>query len=399
MGNAIKNINDLSSVLTRVQSKENKNDKLAFLIATQLEVIKSINSIGLMGYTVDSVLDLLRDNYYSLASEEDKSFYQTQAANAIQSIFVFGKVRISILRQEAANTVNQLAEQGFSLIQNSLGRIAQYATTAAIKYATNGMSTIAIGAIFKESILNSLKDGSISAEGQKVGKFFAAVRQKRQARRNVINAENELLNLEQSFLTKVIEYRKYFGDSIVIKELMNEFHCIPELSKERTVHFFKWLFLVGMFALSALCMNATFPNYTPFLVVFSILIGLCLVFQIVCPNVIFSKAKQKKKEFEIAFQQIRDNSIKAEEYASKKNAYIALLSSYSKAKLACDVMGSLFITVGVLVLFAGLSIFLWMIETNAFLSVLAKIGSVLSAIVGVVIEIPLSIASFSKIRE
>ena len=74
MGNAIKNINDLSSVLTRVQSKENKNDKLAFLIATQLEVIKSINSIGLMGYTVDSVLDLLRDNYYSLASEEDKSF-------------------------------------------------------------------------------------------------------------------------------------------------------------------------------------------------------------------------------------------------------------------------------------------------------------------------------------
>lgn len=146
-------------------------------------------------------------------------------------------------------------------------------------------------------------------------------------------------------------------------------------------------------------MNATFPNYTPFLVVFSILIGLCLVFQIVCPNVIFSKAKQKKKEFEIAFQQIRDNSIKAEEYASKKNAYIALLSSYSKAKLACDVMGSLFITVGVLVLFAGLSIFLWMIETNAFLSVLAKIGSVLSAIVGVVIEIPLSIASFSKIRE
>lgn len=49
MGNAIKNINDLSSVLTRVQSKENKNDKLAFLIATQLEVIKSINSIGLMG--------------------------------------------------------------------------------------------------------------------------------------------------------------------------------------------------------------------------------------------------------------------------------------------------------------------------------------------------------------
>lgn len=67
MENAIKNINDLSSVLTRVQSKENKNDKLAFLIATQLEVIKSINSIGLMGYTVDSVLDLLRDNYYSLA--------------------------------------------------------------------------------------------------------------------------------------------------------------------------------------------------------------------------------------------------------------------------------------------------------------------------------------------
>lgn len=40
-----------------------------------------------------------------------------------------------------------------------------------------------------------------------------------------------------------------------------------------------------------------------------------------------------------------------------------------------------------------------MIETNAFLSVLAKIGSVFSAIVGVVIEIPLSIASFSKIRE
>ena len=75
MENAIKNINDLSSVLTRVQSKENKNDKLAFLIATQLEVIKSINSIGLMGYTVDSVLDLLRDNYYSLASEEDKSFF------------------------------------------------------------------------------------------------------------------------------------------------------------------------------------------------------------------------------------------------------------------------------------------------------------------------------------
>lgn len=68
MENAIKNINDLSSVLTRVQSKENKNDKLAFLIATQLEVIKSVNSIGLMGYTVDSVLDLLRDNYYSLAS-------------------------------------------------------------------------------------------------------------------------------------------------------------------------------------------------------------------------------------------------------------------------------------------------------------------------------------------
>lgn len=75
MENAIKNINDLSSVLTRVQSKENKNDKLAFLIATQLEVIKSINSIGLMGYTVDSVLDLLRDNYYSLASEEDKNFF------------------------------------------------------------------------------------------------------------------------------------------------------------------------------------------------------------------------------------------------------------------------------------------------------------------------------------
>lgn len=128
MENAIKNINDLSSVLTRVQRKENKNDKLAFLIATQLEVIKSINSIGLMGYTVDSVLDLLRDNYCSLASEEDKSFYQMQAANAIQSIFVFGKVRISILRQEAANTVNYLAEQGFSLIQNSLERIAQYAT-------------------------------------------------------------------------------------------------------------------------------------------------------------------------------------------------------------------------------------------------------------------------------
>ncbi len=76
MENAIKNINDLSSVLTRVQSKENKNDKLAFLIATQLEVIKSINSIGLMGYTVDSVLDLLRDNYYSLASEEDKIFFK-----------------------------------------------------------------------------------------------------------------------------------------------------------------------------------------------------------------------------------------------------------------------------------------------------------------------------------
>lgn len=76
MENAIKNINDLSSVLTRVQSKENKNDKLAFLIATQLEVIKSINSIGLMGYTVDSVLDLLRDNYYSLASEEDKNFFK-----------------------------------------------------------------------------------------------------------------------------------------------------------------------------------------------------------------------------------------------------------------------------------------------------------------------------------
>lgn len=75
MENAIKNINDLSSVLTRVQSKENKNDKLAFLIATQLEVIKSINSIGLMGYTVDSVLDLLRDNYYSLASEENKIFF------------------------------------------------------------------------------------------------------------------------------------------------------------------------------------------------------------------------------------------------------------------------------------------------------------------------------------
>ena len=76
MENGIENINDLSLVLTRVRNKENENDKLAFLIATQLEVIKSINSIGLMTYTVDSVLDLLRDNYYSLASEEDKSFYQ-----------------------------------------------------------------------------------------------------------------------------------------------------------------------------------------------------------------------------------------------------------------------------------------------------------------------------------
>ncbi|MDD7715043.1 MAG: hypothetical protein SO132_06520 [Candidatus Enteromonas sp.] len=399
MENAIENINDLSLVLTRVRNKENENDKLAFLIATQLEVIKSINSIGLMTYTVDSVLDLLRDNYYSLASEEDKSFYQMQAANAIQSIFVFGKVRISILRQETANAVNQLAEQGFSLIQNSLRRITQLAMPAVIAYATGGSSTIGIGDNFKKSILNSLKDGSIFAEGQKVGKIFAAVRQKRQARRNVINAENELLDLEQSFLTKTIEYRKYLGDSIVIKELMNEFHYIPELSREKTVHFFKWLLLVGMFALSALCMNATFPNYTPFLVVFSILIGSCLVFQIVFPNVIFGKAKQKKKEFEIAFQQIRDNSIEAEEYASKKNAYIALLNNYSKAKLACDVMGSFFITVGVLVLFAGLSIFLWMIEANAFLSVLAKIGSILSAIVGVVIEIPFLIASFSKIRE
>ena len=399
MGKTIQTVNDLSSMLTRIQSKENASDKLAFLIATQLEVVKSINSIKLMTYTVDSILDLLRENYYGTASEEDKTFYQTQAANAIQSIFVFGKVRILILKQESADAVNQLVEQGFSLIQNVLRKIAQFAKTAVIEYATGGAATITIGASFKQSILKSLKKGSTSSETQKAGKFFAALRQKRQARRNLENAENELFELEQSFLSKSIEYRKYLGDSIVIKELMNEFHYAPEIEKEKTVYFFKWLLLAGMYAISALCMKAAFPDCVPFLVVFSILIVLCLVFQIVCPAVLFTKARQKENELEIAFKKIRNNSIGPEEYIAKSDACYTAFNRYSDVVCVCDVMGSFFIVVGFLVLFAGLSIFLWMIQANAFLEVLAKIGSVLCAIIGVVIEIPCLIRSFSKIKQ
>ena len=398
-GNTIQTVDDLSSMLTRIQSKENASDKLAFLIATQLEVVKSINSIRLMTYTVDSILDLLRENYYSTASEEDKSFYQMQAANAVQSIFVFGKVRILILKQESADAVNQLVEQGFSLIQNSLRKIAQFVTTTAIECVTGGATTIAIGASFKKSILKSLKKGPNSSEIQKAGNFFGALRKKRQARRNVENAEQELSELEQSFLTKAIEYRKYFGDSVVIKELMDEFHDVSEIEKEKTVYFFKWLLLAGMYAISALCMKATFPDCAPFLVAFSVLIVLCLVFQIVCPAVLFTKARQKEKELEIAFKKIRNNSIGPEEYIAKRDAYSTSFNRYSDVVCVCDIMGSFFIAVGFLVLFAGLSIFLWMIQANAFLEVLAKIGSVLCAIIGVVIEIPCLIRVFSKIKQ
>ena len=399
MGNTIQSINDLSSILTRIQSEENANNRLAFLLAAQSNVIRSIGSLELATYTIDSIIDLLRDNHYNAASEEDKSFFQMQAANAIQSIFVFGKARLSILKQESAKAFDQLVEQGFSLIQNGLRKIVQLATTAAIEYATGGAATITIGANFKQSLKNSLKKGSHFLEPQKTRNFFATLKQRRQARKNAENAEDELLELEQSFLRKAIEYREYLGDSIVVKELMNEFYSGPDsLEKQKAVHFFKWLLLVGMFAIFALCMKTTFPDCTPFLVVFSVLIVLCLVFQIVCPAVAFSKAARKERETFIAFRELSNNSIGSEEYIDKLDAYETSCARYYGIINACDIMGSFFIAVGVMALFAGTSIFLWLIQANAFLSVLAKIGSVLCAIVGFVIDIPFLIHSFRKIK-
>lgn len=374
----INSINDFSSFLENVSSTNSANDLIIRQTKMQLAVISSVNSLQLASYSINNILELLKGGLCIAQNEQEKHFYQVEAANMVQTIFLFANARISILQNKNTESTFKLLDEGTTFLQKSVVSL-----TSNLSGIVSGQKITAFfnGENFKKNVFNAIMKSIVENPLSK------AVKEKITIKKALKESKLQLAKLEEDFYKKGVEYRGLFGDSIVFKEILKTTHHVEPIKKQKINHPVASIFFTLSFLAFVFMTKKSLPQCNVvFLVLF--ILTVCLeIFLFIYPVVMYKKVQKLQKEELNDFNSLLDGQISSEIYKARKEELVLNTVKYLNLKNIYEILAAVCIAFMIFLPGTGLFIILWTIQTNGFLTFLCKFGAILIAIIVVVFEI------------
>jgi len=310
----IKDISGLVNTLKEMAASH-EDASLSFAVKEQLEVVANIHSPELASYSIDNIIEFLRQNL-DVCSPEKISANQNQAALMIQSIFFFNQARIKAMQEESTEVAMDILEHGATTLCLTAGGI---------------FSDYSKGVVFdKASLIASLAKslfGAIEKNPGLLKKIRIGIDKRRKTRR----MEYDLDRLRERFLQKGLEYQDFFGDSVVFKELVKDSYQEPaKLDKDALLHLPSFIFLVVAIGLAVLMLVGLTPHPILYGVGFGLmsLVVLLKVFQWVYAKVAWDKAAKTREACLQQREAITNGRISYQEYRKYQERHDQAVERY-----------------------------------------------------------------------
>ncbi|MCQ2976357.1 MAG: hypothetical protein MJ211_16265 [Bacteroidales bacterium] len=378
--NNINSISELSNVLAAIP--HNNDNKLEFLVQTELQVISSLGSAELGSYAMNNILDLLKENLDYSVDEKEKRFYQIQAISMIQALFLFSKVKIMVLEEEDQKAGNELFDKAISLVEKGIKSVFVLAKTTVETYSAGFGFTSALKKSAKSALLKTNKLNLEEPKG-----FFAKARAKKQADQALEDAEEEYEDLKEIFSRKGIKYRELFGDSITFKELLGDVYYAEGIYVERKKHIVRGIIFSLAYILFTYLMCVSFSNLKlEFLISLGVIIGINILLAITSISTWIIHLKSKRNVYN-KLDELIENRIDSKKFLDYESKLKRINSKIYSLDSFYNVLCKIWIALAILLVGIGLAIFLWTIESSAVGMIFAKIFAVIFGLITLIIEI------------
>jgi hypothetical protein len=228
----VKSIIQLQNVLTPLKSSINANEMVAHALTAQLRVLEMIQSIELTASAFDLFLESIHMAITKANNDRDCEDIQKKAAAMMQSLFFFIDIKKNLMIAELEYRIDKMEEEELEaqkeLIKTACGLLADTAASIIKVYRPKSTVVINLLAQFKDTdeiqkitpsfidTLMSLWDGGNSWKKKQN-------RLKSKIRKTIQKTKQEYDSFIFSSFDKIDKYRKIFGKSILLNELVNRY--------------------------------------------------------------------------------------------------------------------------------------------------------------------------------